>query len=587
MKTFVLSSLLAAAAALPAHAQTFQWNQQAGGTTADEGRGVAVDAQGNAYVTGVFRGVATFGTAPNQVALTSTPPIVGTAPTADMFLAKYAPSGTLLWARRGGGPGTEEAGGVALDAQGNPSVIGSYSGTATFEPGSAATPPTLTSAGGDDMFLVKYSAAGVLLDSRGVGSANASAESGYAAATDSVGNVYITGEFRDTPLFNGSPASPPLTSAGNTDVLVAKYSPTGVLLWARRGGAADSDVGRAIAVDRAGACVVTGSFRGAATFEGGPGSTPVSIRARSGSADVFVVKYDANGTPLWGRVGYGPGVKIGRGICTDRRKDIYLMTYFNDSLLLTSTRTDSVKLKTNANNRDVVVVKYSPQGSIVWTRPAGGPALDTGINIAADAQNNVYALSYFQQTMSFPAGVSTPGVPDQTVTAAGSSDAVVASYTSAGALRWLRRMGGPLDDLGYGLAPDASGNLLLTGYFTGGPFTVDGNLPLFTQPSNVRDIFVSRLQNILTSTSSSRLAADLQAWPNPTADVLHLRLATRQSATATLLDALGRELQTVPMLPSANGQQTTDLSLAKCAAGLYLVRVSSGESSTTLRVIRP
>ncbi|SHJ58508.1 Por secretion system C-terminal sorting domain-containing protein [Hymenobacter daecheongensis DSM 21074] len=586
MKKHLLATFLASAVLLTAQAQAFQWNQQAGGAAADEGRGVAVDGQGNAYVAGLFRGAATFGTGAAQVTLNSTPPLVGTTPTADAVLAKYAPSGALLWARRGGGPGTEETGGVALDPlSGGAYVIGSFSGSATFDSGLPGTMPVLTSAGADDLFLVKYDAAGTLLWSRALGSANASAESGYAIATDSVGNAYLTGEFRDTPVLGGGTAT--VSSAGNTDVLIAKYSPAGTLLWARRGGAADADVGRAIAVDRAGACVVTGSFRGTATFEGGAGSPAVTLRARSGSADVFVVKYDAGGTPLWGRVGYGSGVKIGRGICTDRRKDIYLMTYFNDGLILTSTPTDSVQLTTTPGNRDVVVVKYSPQGTIQWTRPAGGPALDTGINIAADGQNNIYALSYFQQTMTFPPGTSAPGVPGQTVTSAGSADAVVASYTAGGVLRWLRRLGGPLDDLGYGLAPDNAGNLLLTGYFTGGPFTADGTLPLFTQPSNVRDIFISRLQNILTSTrAAGRLAAGLQAWPNPTADRLHLRLASAHPATATLLDARGRELQTLALTAHGPGQQA-ELSLAGRAAGLYLVRVQSEGASVTLRVVRP
>jgi hypothetical protein len=582
MKTLLLSALLSSTALLPTQAQTFQWNQPAGGPAADEGRSVAIDSQGNAYVAGLFRGTATFGPAGmGRVTLTSTAPASGTAPAADVFLAKYAPSGALLWAHRGGGPGNEEAGGVALDPQGGAYVIGSFSGTASFGSGGPGTVPVLTSAGADDIFLVKYDAAGTMLWGLRIGSASTSAESGYAVATDSVGNAYITGEFRDTPTLGGGTAT--VSSAGNTDVLIAKYSPAGTLLWAHRGGAAEADVGRAVAVDRAGACLVTGSFRGRATFEGAAGSPPLIVRAGSTSADVFVVKYDADGTPIWGRVGYGPGVKIGRGICTDRRKDIYLMTYFNDALTLPSTPTDSVQLTTTASNRDVVVVKYSPQGTIQWARPAGGPGLDTGINIAADGQNNIYALSYFQGTISFPAG--TPSGPAQSATSAGSSDAIVASYSAAGALRWIRRLGGPGDDLSYGVAPDNAGNLLLTGYFTGGPFTADGSLPLFTQPGNIRDIFVARLQNIITSTSSARLAADLHAWPNPTTNGLHLRLASRRPATATLLDALGRTLRTVPLTPDGPDQRA-EVQLANQPAGLYLVRIDSEGASATVRVTK-
>jgi hypothetical protein len=152
-------------------------------------------------------------------------------------------------------------------------------------------------------------------------------------------------------------------------------------------------------------------------------------------------------------------------------------------------------------------------------------------------------------------------------------------------LRWIRRLGGPGDDLSYGVAPDNAGNLLLTGYFTGGPFTADGSLPLFTQPGNIRDIFVARLQNIITSTSSARLAADLYAWPNPTTNGLHLRLASRRPATATLLDALGRTLRTVPLTPDGPDQRA-EVQLANQPTGLYLVRIDSEGASATVRVTK-
>ena len=89
------------------------WAKRAGGSSIDTGRGIAVDASGNSYVTGSFRGSATFGPGEtNATTLTS-------AGIFDIFVAKYDASGDLVWATRAGGTGTDVGNGIALDDAGN------------------------------------------------------------------------------------------------------------------------------------------------------------------------------------------------------------------------------------------------------------------------------------------------------------------------------------------------------------------------------------------------------------------------------------------------------------------------------------
>src|SRR5690606_34444259 len=157
MTIAALALRLAALAALllavpfPTSAQDVRWARSGGGTgvDGDYGARIAVDAAGNAYVTGRFDGAATFG---------------GTVLTGygafDAFVVKYDPEGAVLWARHGGSDGSDQAEGIAVDAAGNAYVTGQFEGTATFGTFS------LTSVGSTDVFVVKYSPAGDVLWAR-------------------------------------------------------------------------------------------------------------------------------------------------------------------------------------------------------------------------------------------------------------------------------------------------------------------------------------------------------------------------------------------------------------------------------------
>jgi len=117
----------------------WQWAVRAGGTLADSGYAIAVDASGNSYITGDFSGTATFGT----INLTS-------AGTIDMFVAKLNNVGAWQWALRTGGSADDRGRAITVDMSGNCYIAGEFSGTATFGT------TNLTSAGYLDVFVAKY-----------------------------------------------------------------------------------------------------------------------------------------------------------------------------------------------------------------------------------------------------------------------------------------------------------------------------------------------------------------------------------------------------------------------------------------------
>ena len=227
----LLSSILTLAATVagaftPAHL----WSQRFGGTGIDGGYSAATDASGNVFLAGSFSGTVDFGGG----ALVS-------AGIDDIVVAKYSPTGAHLWSQRFGSTGSDVGNFVATDASGNVFLAGTFNGTVDFGGGA------LVSAGGTDIIVAKYSPTGTHLWSQRFGSTGNDA--GNSVATDASGNVFLAGSFNGTVDFGGGA----LVSAGGTDIIVAKYSPTGTHLWSQRFGSTGND-GRSVATDASATC---------------------------------------------------------------------------------------------------------------------------------------------------------------------------------------------------------------------------------------------------------------------------------------------------------------------------------------------
>jgi hypothetical protein len=206
-----------------------RWSVGTGGVGWDLGGGVAVDSVGNVYVSGTVRGRLAFGS-----------PAVNVSGASDGFLSSFTSTGVHRWTLRLGGNGADTGGGIGIDAMDKIYVGGSFTNNASF--GGA----TLTSAGGTDMFLAKYDAAGVHAWSRRDG--GASAEQFWGMAVDPDGNSYMGIDFRTPSSTIGGVA---LATAGIADGVVASFDANGGFRWLsqmKSAGAMDAAAATAIAV---------------------------------------------------------------------------------------------------------------------------------------------------------------------------------------------------------------------------------------------------------------------------------------------------------------------------------------------------
>ena len=355
----------------------FLWATSAGGTSWDIGFEISVDRTGNSYLTGSFEGTATFGT----TALTSKGRM-------DVFITKVSPTGKFLWAFSVGGASLDKGYTISVDHIGNSYLTGYFHGTAAF--GST----TLTSKGGQDVFVAKMDSSGKFLWATSAG--GASWDEGNGISVDSTGNSYVTGYFEDTAAFG----TRTLTTLKG-EIFVAKLDPMGKFLWVTSVGGDYGGGGNSISVDLAGNSYLTGAFWGTAIF----GSTTItsSFPYCMGKIhcyrkwDAFVAKLAPSGTFLWVKTIQAD--TSGSGIIVDSHGNSYVTGNFNGYARLGgSVDFGSTTLKPKGLY-DVFLAKLDPYGMFLWATSAGGVGgLTFGTGISLDSEGNSYVAGYFRGT---------------------------------------------------------------------------------------------------------------------------------------------------------------------------------------------
>lgn len=177
----------------------------AGGTSSDRGTGIALDIQGNIYISGSYWVSITFG-----------PYFLLNQGSEDFFVVKMNSGAIYQWARSAGGEDYDAGLAIAADTNGNTYVTGYFSGTATF----ATT--TLTSSGTTDAFVAKLDTNGFLGWVIQMG--GDSADIGWSICTNNLGGIFVTGSFLNTAAFG----STILTSMGIDDTFLGKLIDTQV-----------------------------------------------------------------------------------------------------------------------------------------------------------------------------------------------------------------------------------------------------------------------------------------------------------------------------------------------------------------------
>lgn len=431
-----------------------QWLKGISGAGSQLGKGIAVDAGGNVFVTGTFAGTTDFDPGPGAFLLSSTCPCdVSNSPKADVYLAKYDRNGAFLWALRIGGGDADVSGSVGLDAAGNVFVTGTFWGSSDFDPGPSTY--TLTSAGSSDIFLAKYSTDGALLWAKNVG--GILNDTGDDLAVDAGGNCVVTGSFLGNADLDPGIGVAAFNGGNTTDAFFAKFNPAGELLWARDIEGSGEENGHGVSVNASGEVYVTGTFFGTSDLDAGAGVTAVS---GAGAKDTYLAKYNGSGQFLWGKSFGSAGDEQAVDMATDAAGNLYAVGYFV-GMVNFNTDGGTTILTSPSGLFNGFLMKLSTTGAFQWAFSIGGGGDDASLAVTVDAAGNPCVTGYFQGTVDFD-----PGAGAYPMTGTG-NEIFLADYTPAGNFLWAQKEGAGGDEAAYGIAADAQGFVYTTGYFSG------------------------------------------------------------------------------------------------------------------------
>jgi hypothetical protein len=413
------------------------WGGYIGGVSADTGQTIAVDSQGNAYIAGQTQSLTGF---PVVNELQGAHGGGGTVVT-DAFVTKINAAGTAIaYSTYLGGNSLDTAGAITVNQAGEAFITGDTNST-NFP---TVNPIRATLSGSVDAFLVKLSAAGnallygsylggslaesvkgIAVDGTGAmyiagfttstdlpnllpGQALSGETDGFVMKLSSTGqqvlfstyvggslldyilamavdpnqNIYVTGRTTSTNLPQAGTFQ--AGNAGKDDAFVCKLNSAGARVYWTYIGGAESDSGRSIAVDGAGAAYVGGDT-GSSNF---PVTTGAFQTTFAGSLDVFVVKLNPTGATLaYSTYIGGSSSDFGYGIAINSTGHAYVTGQTTSQNFPT---VSSVKAS-DQSSFDAFVTKLTPDGAkAVYSTLAGGSSADIANGIAVDAQGSAY-----------------------------------------------------------------------------------------------------------------------------------------------------------------------------------------------------
>jgi hypothetical protein len=346
------------------------WTHQFGSSSDDYAYAVAVDNSG-VYIAGSAGDSIDWGMALGE---------------SDAFVRKYDLDGNEQWTRQFGSPALDRATSIAVDSSGI-YVAGNTEGAL----------PGMNSSGGQDAFLRKYDTDGNEQWTQQFGSPASDQATGIAA---NISGIYVAG--------NTEGALPGMGSSGGQDAFLRKYDVDGNVQWTQQFGSPASDQATGVAATISD-IYVAGNTDGVL-----PGMSS------SGDRDVYVRKYDVNGTLLWTQQFGSPVSDQANGITID-----------GSNIYVVGDTEGTIPGATGLEGKDAFVRKYDLHGNEDWTLQFGVtlsiPGDDAARGVATG--DGLYATGY-----------TSGAFPGQTSLRGGNPyDAYIRKYNVDGAEAWTRQ----------------------------------------------------------------------------------------------------------------------------------------------------
>lgn len=390
-------------------------------------------------------------------------------------------------------------------------------------------------------------------------------------ATDSSGNIYITGSFAGSIAFG----TKNLISSGGTDIFLLKLNPNGKPIWSEQFGDGAYQDGSLIAVDPSDNIYVTGRS-----------ATPIDLGGAQAPAGLFVAKLTSEGKRIWSKglttkTGCGGSDSNIFGLATTPQGDVVFGGYYCGTIDF-----GEGAIASKSGSRDGFVAKLkSNDGSIkaadqTWGIVFGDAQSQELNGLAVDTAGNVLIVGTFNGSINLS--------PSDFFSSSGGSDAFVAKLTAAGLPSWHVVLGDGLDQSMRAIAVDFMGGPIVTGSFDG---TIDFNGTKVTKGTSFIAKYDSdggyKWHKIITTTAAAT-SVSIDGTGNA---ILAGAFVGSLDLAEPSLKAAGQGVETFTAKLSATGTLLWNKrfgdDLSGLGAGAYVAVTSAGEPILAGRVAGP
>lgn len=414
------------------------WGSNTESAFTNEAMDIAIDASGNSYTCGYITGETAFDV--NVV-------FQSAQGNGDIYVAKYNPSGNLVWVKKFGGSFSDRAYALALDQSGNVYVTGQYFGSVNF-----GTITLQSNANSKDIFILKLNSLGDVIWAKTEGGSGA--ENVYDIALDGLDNVIITGQFSGAGVLQNqnyqSDINPQLNQ-DSYDLFVAKYTSSGNPLWVQVGNAIYEDRGMALGTDSQNNIYLSGQFSDTLTFAG-------QIYNNNGYNVGFLCQLNANGQVQWFNY-LRASMVLPYNLTVSDLNEVYLTGDYRGNLLyLIQNQSNSIS---NPYTNKIFVLKTNSSGAFQWGKSLGSESELSARAIAIDAQKNAYITGYFSCSLS-----ELHPIASTQFNSVGYRDIYMWSLSNTGATNYTKQIGGKMDDVGRSVAVRNGNDVVTCGSYT-------------------------------------------------------------------------------------------------------------------------
>lgn len=302
-----------------------------------------------------------------------------------------------------------------------------------------------SSGGQSDAVLVKFSSTGTRIWATFYGGTGV--EKGFSCAVDDNSNIHLSGWTNSTTAIASGGHQNSL--GGNFDAFLVKLDGNGVRLWGTYYGGSSDDLGYSCAAEGNGNVFLAGTTTSDNTIAAGGHQN-----SNGGGQDAFLVKFNGNGTRLWGTFYGGTGLEYGFDCAVDDTGNSFLAGYTFSGSMASGGHQNG-----HGGNSDALLVKFSDNGIRLWATYYGGSDYDYGNSCAVDASGNVFLAgrTYSENNIASGGHQNSPGGGND-------PDAFLVKFSGSGTRLWGSYYGGTDEDHGSACAVDAIGNVFLSGY---------------------------------------------------------------------------------------------------------------------------